>query len=268
MALPGSGALSLNDIQTEFGGSNPISISEYYGADTGVPASGTISIDDFYGTSSGPSISIPSWFTSFKAYTGLADGNQTLDLSSFERSSASKIVFVIVGGDECTSWGTTPSGWSLLSSSLGTTYAQYALYGQVANTVGTSISITPTGLTGPVAVAFEVDCSYDSVYTTQSLSGLPDCPQYLNDQSTGSWIGFAVVDADNGNNAYTAGANHDSIITDFGNTVGSKNCHIVIGVKYRPSFGINYNPDAWGGGTSGQDWRAVSLFVFSTTGGP
>lgn len=52
MALQASGAISLGDIQTEFGGSNPISISEYYGEDTGIPASGTISFSDFYGTSS------------------------------------------------------------------------------------------------------------------------------------------------------------------------------------------------------------------------
>lgn len=49
--LPTSGAISLNDIQDEFGGSNPIGINEYYGVATGVPASGTISFDDFYGTS-------------------------------------------------------------------------------------------------------------------------------------------------------------------------------------------------------------------------
>lgn len=52
MTLPASGAISLNDIQTEFGGTNPISISEYYGAASGVPASGAISLSDFYGKSS------------------------------------------------------------------------------------------------------------------------------------------------------------------------------------------------------------------------
>lgn len=52
MALQSSGPISLLDIQNEFGGTNPIGINEYYGADTGVPASGTISFDDFYGTSS------------------------------------------------------------------------------------------------------------------------------------------------------------------------------------------------------------------------
>lgn len=56
MALPSSGSISLANIQTEFGGSNPISLSEYYrgGAyvtanNTGVPASGVIQLDDFYG---------------------------------------------------------------------------------------------------------------------------------------------------------------------------------------------------------------------------
>lgn len=62
MPLPSSGPLSLSDIQTEFGGVNPISLSEYYaggglvppgttGTFGAVPSSGTISIQNFYGTS-------------------------------------------------------------------------------------------------------------------------------------------------------------------------------------------------------------------------
>lgn len=62
MALPSSGPLTMADIQTEFGGSNPISLSEYYaggayvpagtsGTYGAVPSSGTISIRNFYGTS-------------------------------------------------------------------------------------------------------------------------------------------------------------------------------------------------------------------------
>ena len=54
MALQTSGPISLNDIQNEYGGTNPISISEYYGADEAgtLPNSGTISLSDFYGTKS------------------------------------------------------------------------------------------------------------------------------------------------------------------------------------------------------------------------
>ena len=65
MTLPTSGPLTLSDIQTEFGGSAPTSLNEYYAGGsyvapgvTGtygpVPSSGTISIKNFYGTAYAP----------------------------------------------------------------------------------------------------------------------------------------------------------------------------------------------------------------------
>lgn len=62
MTLQSSGAISLSQIQTEFGGANPIGMSEYYagganvpgstsGVNGAVPASGAISVSKFYGTS-------------------------------------------------------------------------------------------------------------------------------------------------------------------------------------------------------------------------
>ena len=60
MALPNSGSLSLSQIQSEFGGSNPIGLNEYYrggslvpahGNTTGIPSSGQISMSQFYGKS-------------------------------------------------------------------------------------------------------------------------------------------------------------------------------------------------------------------------
>jgi hypothetical protein len=63
MTLPTPGvSLSMSQIQGEFGGSNPISLSEYYaggsyvpagttGSNGAVPSGGTISISQFYGTS-------------------------------------------------------------------------------------------------------------------------------------------------------------------------------------------------------------------------
>ena len=69
MALPTSGVLDLSDIQTEFGGSNPISLSEYYagglyvpsgtsGTNGAVPTSGVISVSDFYDTQAGATITV------------------------------------------------------------------------------------------------------------------------------------------------------------------------------------------------------------------
>jgi len=52
MTLQSSGALSFSQMQTEFGGSSPISMTEYYGEGT-IPSSGTIKVSDFYGQSSG-----------------------------------------------------------------------------------------------------------------------------------------------------------------------------------------------------------------------
>jgi hypothetical protein len=58
MTLPVSGNIALSDIQTEFGGSNPISISEYrvgltpagtYGINGPIPEISTIKFSDFYG---------------------------------------------------------------------------------------------------------------------------------------------------------------------------------------------------------------------------
>ena len=52
MALQTSGVIYLSQVQAEFGGTNPIYMSDYYGADTGIPGSGTIYMSQFYGKSS------------------------------------------------------------------------------------------------------------------------------------------------------------------------------------------------------------------------
>ena len=63
MALASSGQLTLGEIQTEFGGSAPTALSEYYSGGSNVPAgtqsgggvtiptSGEIQLSDFYGSS-------------------------------------------------------------------------------------------------------------------------------------------------------------------------------------------------------------------------
>ena len=56
MAIPIFGSVTLSSIQTEFGGSNPISLSEYYQGtyvtpnNTNVPVSGIVSLSKFYGS--------------------------------------------------------------------------------------------------------------------------------------------------------------------------------------------------------------------------
>ncbi|NDB30812.1 hypothetical protein EB151_14840, partial [archaeon] len=95
MVLQSSGAISLANIQTEFGGSNPISISEYYGAASGIPSSGTISFYNFYGKSApsgGPPTPVASSIpgasgglgnTSYEIVTGLYAYNTTRSEGSY-----------------------------------------------------------------------------------------------------------------------------------------------------------------------------------------
>lgn len=63
MTLQTSGAISIDDIVGEFGGTSPDSITEYYRGgglvpdnptNINVPTSGTISLTDFYGAAAGP----------------------------------------------------------------------------------------------------------------------------------------------------------------------------------------------------------------------
>ena len=55
--LPGSGTLSMSQIVGEFSKGN--TFSSYYGAASGIPASGRMSVSDFYGKASGPPPATP-----------------------------------------------------------------------------------------------------------------------------------------------------------------------------------------------------------------
>ncbi len=57
MTLPSSGAISINSLVGEFGGSSPHALSEYYrngglvsSGNTNIPTSGALSLSDFYGS--------------------------------------------------------------------------------------------------------------------------------------------------------------------------------------------------------------------------
>jgi hypothetical protein len=102
MPIQSSGQISLLDIQTEFGGTNPIGMDEYYlngiyvtgtGA-VGIPTSGKISLLDFYGKSKVVSVVVPApvatsfsgtyaqsfggtGSSSYEAITGAAGSNLT-----------------------------------------------------------------------------------------------------------------------------------------------------------------------------------------------
>ena len=73
MAMQTSGAITMREIANEWGGgTDPISLSEYYGADAGIPTSGTISMSNFYGKTSYHARSYTGYYSGYVRgyYTG------------------------------------------------------------------------------------------------------------------------------------------------------------------------------------------------------
>tara|TARA_R100001086_G_scaffold242939_1_gene171210 strand:+ start:783 stop:1475 length:693 start_codon:yes stop_codon:yes gene_type:complete len=96
MTLASSGTLTLNDIQGEFGGSNPIGLNEYYRGGSlvpnhsntsSIPTSGTIQVDDFYGTSSASPLDLS--FTMTHGAANIAQGKFVFDWRGAAISSSS-----------------------------------------------------------------------------------------------------------------------------------------------------------------------------------
>lgn len=97
MTLPASGAITLANIQSEFGGAAPTALGEYYrgGAYTpataltaGIPSSGAIKLSDFYGKADVPAPSAT------LRWTGAITNGGTLDASSFVTTPYSTLLVV------------------------------------------------------------------------------------------------------------------------------------------------------------------------------
>lgn len=76
MALQTSGAISLSELATEFGGTAPHAMSEYYrdaglvpGNNTGVPTSGAVALTDFYGSVAALVLDVSSNQTAYNVLT-------------------------------------------------------------------------------------------------------------------------------------------------------------------------------------------------------
>lgn len=133
MTLQASGPISLNDIQTEFGGANPIDVDEYYGKDWTVPSSGVISVSDFYSAANRPNLPNPT--TTITSY----DSSSTI----YAPSGLNHEAFML-----WTRYG--DNGYSLYTQISDTgIYGDYADYRLIRNTMTvpydtTTLNSTPT----------------------------------------------------------------------------------------------------------------------------
>ena len=118
MVLPTSGNIILSEIQAEFGGSNPASLSEYYGVADGVPTSGEISTSDFYGTTRFSTdifmdnIADTDYRNWMETLSRFSNGKRTYTgTDAFNQTSASDTRYInpVTG---TINWGATPELWS------------------------------------------------------------------------------------------------------------------------------------------------------------
>lgn len=131
MAIPSSGAISFSTIQSEFGGSNPVSLAEYYkggsytpssvsyanystgmsgGYASNVPTSGSISLTDFYG--SNKALIYTGYYsggdtTPCKTSFGFANVNNSIDPATLIGSLSSGDTFIVC----CQNTSGWPYGW-------------------------------------------------------------------------------------------------------------------------------------------------------------
>ena len=158
MALPSSGSISLSQIQTEFGGVNPISLNEYYLGGTyikdgalnpnAIPTSGAISINNFH-SSSGTN----NYYTQ---HTGILQYNADWSWSVDYQSAALRLTVgmycnvnqvahvasELIGLNPVTAGNLVPGTTYIISAASGTTWTSC---GAANNNQGTSFVASNAG---------------------------------------------------------------------------------------------------------------------------
>jgi hypothetical protein len=245
MTLQSTGSISLSEIQTEFGGTNPTSISEYYRGGTyvsninvnnNIPTSGAISFSDFYlGKSSAVNVNYitsASLDTNVFTYTfnnisiGTASSDRLVVIGASINAEASQTYYIsgiTINGTSATTAATSASGkncWIVyLPISTGIT----------ANVV---VSLAGTGTPGRCAIGVYTitgQTSNTPVTVQNNLTGTPTASSSLT-YYPGSVAIAAIFSYTNTPYTFTLSnltENYDATIEDsrhaFGSTTFSAN---------------------------------------------
>lgn len=179
MTLQSSGLIKLSQIQSEFGGSDPISLTEYYGVAQSVPTSGVIRTQDFYGKARfSADIFMDNVVdatyrnyletkaiigTGKRTYTGTGAFNEG-DPSITRYNSSPSATF---------DWGAIPANWAYAQGSTLVFANQATSPGAVTATLnGNSLSLTDHGTNGITQsnVRFFTHSSSSTTYNLNNAS--------------------------------------------------------------------------------------------------
>ena len=262
MAIQADGAdLQLSEVQTEFGGSNPIAVSEYYSggdnvpASTGnVPSSAEIQFSDFYGAANVATL----------AYSGSVSEVIATDNSSTDVATASHMVFGLSGRSN-------GAGGANMGSSCNSVncngYIQIKVRSKAVHGAGGALSRGTISEVGPSNVGSETGCD-DNVYTDQSCSD----DKFL--------VGIRVNTIPHGHNnciwygqnyfqiyrreATFGSATHGGSETFSSNTISARDAYGSNSDIGTNRFGTGYSISTGGSGefTDGQGWAWFGYRVF------
>lgn len=156
MTLPSSGPISLSQVQAEFGGANPISLSEYYvggvyttSNNTNVPSAGLIKLaNDFYGAVKGVQLAYE--------IIGAGGGGGAGD-TSFSAGSAggsSRITYTVAGASTATTITSSGGSGGAAHAQTGWGNGENSYYGAGGAAGASSDSNNQTGGYSPAATAY------------------------------------------------------------------------------------------------------------------
>ena len=204
MGLPSSGALAFSSIQSQFGGSNPISLNEYYrnGSfvpsnqfNTNVPTSGQISVSQFYSTEG---------FNSFGQYVV---GNSGGKIVGYGWSFSGNATYGTP--NKISISGPTKVGWIQCSGLPGLAYNCLFMGNSPYNSSGVgsrNSNVRTSSANGPVVNTANGNGSFGftSVSATTSLTG------------TYNWTGSSGHSATTTNTVDLSGVNGQTVYTNWG----------------------------------------------------
>lgn len=206
-----SGPISFSDVQDNLGGSNPISLSEYYSADAGLPASGAISMSDMYARPrptipviSGVIFSPTSGATSYTATVNLSDSGANGDLLYIQLDS-SAFPSATDSGWQTSNVFTQPAETVRYYRAMRYNAPYYAISGYWLRTAP-SAGWTLTQGTNNNVYGFSTSASLGSISPT-TLNGATinsTYYYYLNVKGTISHIFFVILDGNRTQNFFTS----------------------------------------------------------------
>lgn len=195
MAITGSGAVSFSNLQTEFGGSNPISLSEYYRGgsyttsnNTGVPTSGAISMSQFYSTTAADYVPAAVNWANLYVATDDSSGGAYVEEATQTITGINQTITLLIDTTNmgCTVSGPSPSGDVTVSAIKNGSMANSINISNMTSGASTSTaarSMTITAVSGDV-IKFSIEVS------------VSDATGYATVQGSATW---SVKNASSGN---------------------------------------------------------------------